>query len=153
EGAHPVLPGGVARDPRPGSGRGSHLQSHAPALPQQQAARGRPLPRRSAVMGHARPRVVAWIAGVAGLLLHACTSEPSMAGGSSEVDNPQVIVAFVDGDGAPRVVSGSLGFFPADESPALNPLPVVEIRLEGISSMHLSGKVLEASTGDTSRAY
>jgi hypothetical protein len=77
--------------------------------------------------------------------LYACTSDGNVAGGSSEVDNPQVLVALVDESGNPKPTTGSLGIFLADQSPALNPTAKVEVNLNGASSVKLTSALLTAA--------
>lgn len=92
---------------------------------------------------------------VAALLgLYACTSDNSVAGGSSEVDNPQVVVAFVNTTGSAVSTTGSLGVYLAGQSPALNPDPVVEIQLNGTDSIRLTASMLSAAgVADSIRSF
>jgi hypothetical protein len=95
-----------------------------------------------------------WPALVAALLgLHACTTDDNMAGGSSEVDNPQILMAFVDSAGAPKYTTGSLGIFLSDQSPALNPAPVVEIRLAAAAIRLTPAHLALAGLTDSTRSF
>jgi hypothetical protein len=76
--------------------------------------------------------------------LYACTFGENIAGGSSEVDNP-VVVSLVDGSGARAKVTGSLGLYLSDQSPAVNPSPRLEIRLEEADSVLLTSELLKAA--------
>jgi len=78
--------------------------------------------------------------------------EPT-AGGSSEVDNP-VVLTLVDGEGNRIHVSGSLGLYLTNQSPALNPSPRIEIRLEQTDSVVLLPKMLAATQlADSAHAF
>jgi hypothetical protein len=92
-------------------------------------------------------RALGWrLALVAAILgLYACTNDGSVAGGSSEVDNPQVLVAFVNASGEGVTTTGSLGVYLAGQSPALNPDPIVEIQLNGTDSVRLTASLLSAA--------
>jgi len=68
--------------------------------------------------------------------LTACTFSEPVAGGSSEVDNPVVVLV---NDAGTRVnVSGSLGLYLSTQSPAVTPSPVLELQLNGADSIVLS---------------
>lgn len=98
-------------------------------------------------------RGAAWMAFVLAALLGACNYGEPTAGGSSEVDNP-VVIAMVDAQGRPVAVSGSLGLYLADQSPALNPSPRIEIRLEQADSIVLLPKLLaSAQPADGAQTY
>jgi hypothetical protein len=85
--------------------------------------------------------------------LYACSFGENIAGGSSEVDNP-VVVSLVDGNGARAKVTGSLGLYLADQSPALNPAPRLEIRLENVDSVLITSEVLKtAGLADSIRSF
>ncbi len=68
--------------------------------------------------------------------LVACNFSEPVAGGSSEVDNP--VVVLVDESGTRVNVSGSLGIYLSTQSPALTPSPVLELQLSGVDSVILS---------------
>jgi hypothetical protein len=87
-------------------------------------------------MGLRAPRLAAALLLLASLA--GCLGEDKVAGGSSGVDNPQVVVALVDTNGAPVAFTGSLSLFLADQNPALDPDPLVEIQLVGDSVVHLN---------------
>lgn len=70
--------------------------------------------------------------------LVACNFNEPVAGGSSEVDNP--VVVLLDEAGTRANVSGSLGIYLSTQSPALHPSPVLEIQLNGVDSVILSPK-------------
>jgi hypothetical protein len=85
--------------------------------------------------------------------LYACTSD-NVAGGSSEVDNPQVLVAFVDASGATLNPTGSLGVYLSDQSPALDADPVVEFHLTGSDTVRLTPASLAAGgVIDSTRSF
>ncbi len=68
--------------------------------------------------------------------LTACTFSEPTAGGSSEVDNP--VVVLVNESGTRVNVSGSLGIYLSTQSPAITPSPVLELQLNGADSIVLS---------------
>ncbi len=71
------------------------------------------------------------------LLLTGCNSS-DVAGTSSGVDNPQIMVAFTSGSGTPSTISGSLSIYQANQNPALDPNPILEKRVEQKASINLS---------------
>lgn len=96
----------------------------------------------------ARAALTALLAGIV-----ACNFGEQTAGGSSEVDNP-VVLALIDSSGARLTVSGSLGLYLADQSPALDPSPRLEIRLENVDTIVLNAKLLAtAGLGDSARLF
>lgn len=99
------------------------------------------------------PFAVALIALCGLFCLNACMTD-NVAVGSSEVDNPQIMVAFVDTTGMAILTTGSLGIYLADQSPALNPDPLVEIQLTGTAVCSLSAATLAAAgLTDSARSY
>jgi hypothetical protein len=93
-------------------------------------------------------------AAAAVLTLFACSLDNDVAGGSSEVDNPQILVALVSLEGLPVTTSGSLGVYLDGQSPALNPDPVVEIQFNSTDSIKLSAALLTAAgLTDTARSF
>ncbi len=73
-----------------------------------------------------------------------------MAGGSSGVDNPEILVAFVDAGGAQARVTGTLSLYLADQNPATDPDPILKKQLAGDSAAKLSALDFRI---DSARAY
>ncbi len=110
------------------------------------------IPRRSAFVWRSALAVALFVAALLGV--NACTSDSAVAGGSSEVDNPQVLVAFVSPTGTAVTTTGSLGVYLTGQSPALDPDPVVEIKLNGTDSIRLTASMLsDAGVADSVRSF
>ena len=74
-------------------------------------------------------------------LLWACTDNPSgdLAGTSSGVDNPKIIVSFRDSVGKPMRVTGTLSLFVADQNPAVDAVPIIALNVNNSSYQMFSG--------------
>ena len=96
-----------------------------------------------------RPRAGA-LAVLAALMLAALQGclRNEVAGGSSEVDNPQIKVTFVDDAGVPLAFTGSIALFVEDQNPAIEPEPLLEVKLDGDSAVYLGASVLGKTDGD-----
>ncbi len=95
---------------------------------------------------------MAWLSFLA---LSACIEESTVAGGSSGVDNPQIEVAFTSSTGTSVTATGSLSIYSANQNPALDPNPIVQVHLDNDSSIQLSSQdfLPTDSGGDTAQAY
>jgi hypothetical protein len=110
-------------------------------------------PLRQRLWRHKAPAVLALVLAATAVGLAACNFGEQTAGGSSEVDNP-VVVALIDVNGDRLSVTGSLSLFLADQSPALNPAPRLEIRLENVDSIVINAKTLAtAGLADSVRSF
>jgi hypothetical protein len=92
-----------------------------------------------------------WIAVAACLLwLQGCFSDNSVAGGSSEVDNPQIKVAFIDSTGATVAFTGSLSLYLSDQNPTLDPDPLAEVLLDSDTVVYVSAARLKKAGASAS---
>lgn len=99
----------------------------------------------------ASPLKLLAIFATAGLSLFpsACNLDGRIAGGSSEVDNPQIKVAFVDDAGGAAAFTGSVSLFLTDQNPALTPEPLLELQLDEDTAVFLNAALL-GKTGASS---
>jgi hypothetical protein len=80
------------------------------------------------------------IATLAALLLAYCADNRVADGGSSSgVDNPSLTVGFVNDSGAALKVSGDLEVYAADQNPALDPKPLLTLKIQNSGYTKLSG--------------
>lgn len=78
------------------------------------------------------------VAAFASLLLSGC-SDGRLAGTSSGVDNPKLTLAFTDSDGAATRFTGAVDLYGAQQNPAVDPNPLLTIKVENSSFTNLSG--------------
>jgi hypothetical protein len=97
-----------------------------------------------------RLAVVTLTTALALALLAACTQSDKVAGGSSGVDNPEVVVAFVAESGAAVTVTGTVSVYVADQNPAVDPDPLVKKVVTADTAVSLSALDFK---GDSARAY
>lgn len=67
-----------------------------------------------------------------------CASD-KVAGTSSGVDNPALTVSFRDGDNSADRITGDLDVYSADQNPAVDPEPLVTIKIKNTSFTNLTG--------------
>ena len=79
------------------------------------------------------------LAALAAIALAGC-GDNRLAGTSSGVDNPQLTVAFRDGDGTALRVTGDLNIYAQDQNPAVDPQPLWTIKLKSTSLTNLSAE-------------
>ncbi|MEO6098312.1 MAG: hypothetical protein ABIW76_22620 [Fibrobacteria bacterium] len=80
------------------------------------------------------------IAAFAALLLAYCGENRVADGGSSSgVDNPSLTVGFVDAFGTPLPISGDLDVYTADQNPAVDPKPLLTIKIKNSDFTKLTG--------------
>lgn len=90
----------------------------------------------------------------AAFILGACNDD--VAGSSSGVDNPEIALAFTSSSSAALTTTGSLSIYQSNQNPALDPNPIVQVRLVNDSSISLSETdFIPAgdSTGDSTQSY
>jgi hypothetical protein len=85
-------------------------------------------------------RYPTWAASAISLLflLSSCGRDTDVAGGSSGVENPEIVLSFSDRTGASAAFTGSLRIYPADRNPAIDPEAVSQIRLDGDTVIRLT---------------
>jgi hypothetical protein len=80
------------------------------------------------------------IAALAALLLAYCADNRVADGGSSSgVDNPSLTVGFVNDSGAALLLSGDLEVYAADQNPALDPKPLLTLKIQNSGYTKLTG--------------
>jgi hypothetical protein len=87
-----------------------------------------------------------WILAVilAALLLAYCADNRLSDGGtSSGVDNPSLTVGFLDASGKALRVSGDLDIYTADQNPAVDPEPLVTLKIKNSAFTNLTGNDFE----------
>jgi hypothetical protein len=91
--------------------------------------------------GARRPwRISSAIAALAALLLADCADNRVSDGGSSSgVDNPSLTLGFVDASGAALRVSGELNVYAADQNPAIDPDPLLTLKIKNSGFTKLTG--------------
>ncbi|MDB5049140.1 MAG: hypothetical protein JWO30_2211 [Fibrobacteres bacterium] len=72
-------------------------------------------------------------------LLFAACGDTQVAGTSSGVDNPALTVGFRDAGGAALRVTGDLNVYSVDQNPAVDPQPLVTIKVRNSSFTNLTG--------------
>jgi hypothetical protein len=81
---------------------------------------------------------------LAALLLAFCADNRVADGGSSSgVDNPSLTVGFVDASGTALRVSGDLDIYAADQNPAVDPEPLVTVKIKNSAFTNLTGNDFE----------
>ncbi|MDB5106835.1 MAG: hypothetical protein JWP91_4524 [Fibrobacteres bacterium] len=95
------------------------------------------MPARKAIESIARFALIA-LAAIA--FFAACGENNQMAGGtSSGVDNPELTVAFTDPSGAALRVTGDLDVYAQDQNPAVDPEPLVTVKIRNSSFTNITG--------------
>jgi hypothetical protein len=92
------------------------------------------------------------LAFLAPALFSACMVMDKVAGGSSEVDNPVITVAFIDSLGDPVATTGSVSVYLADQNPTLDPDPLLKKQVQGSTSLQLSARDFTQGL-DSTRSY
>lgn len=83
--------------------------------------------------------------------LIGCGSD-KVAGTSSGVDNPALTVSFRDADNSAARITGDLDVYSADQNPALDPEPLVTIKIKNSSFTNLTGDDFKRATAAASAA-
>ena len=86
-------------------------------------------------------------------LLSGCNSQDSVAGTSSGVDNPQIVVAFTSSSGSPKTTSGTISIYSSDQNPAVDPDPILQTRIDSETSIQFSRSDFTRSDSDSTQYF
>ena len=99
----------------------------------------------------ARLALGAWCALAILAALLGCGSD-KVAGTSSGVDNPALTVSFRDADNSAARITGDLDVYSSDQNPALDPEPLVTIKIKNSSFTNLTGDDFKRAAATSSAA-